>query len=207
MMNYEDQKTVLRKLMEVVGRLQNAAVLSPIVRTPEGTFRHAKQNVEVYLFMKAVRYISLLNSARVLTENGFFQEIGIICRCLAETENDFFFIAMPKTDANNERRTQHLAEFYLEEFKPKTAGLIDSHKRNRVARRNFHFNLAASHTTVNSSDATQAYSILETTFSGYVHGVYGHLMELYGGPFHRFQVDGLPRQGGSRELSMSYCVF
>lgn len=208
-MNFEDQKIVLSKLVEVVNRLQTLDIVNPIYRTPQGKFRHVNQTDKVYLFMKAMRYVSLLNSARVLTANGFFQEVGIICRCLTETKDDFFFIAMSNSASNKERREQHLAEFYLEEFKSRTTALLESNKRNRVSRKNIHATIAVSNTTVNPSDATQVLSTLETAYSGYVHGAYGHIMELYGGLEFRFQVNGLPLQAfaGTRERSMSHYVY
>jgi hypothetical protein len=207
--NFEKQKYVLTMLIEAIDRLQSSSHLKPIVLDSEGKFRHTSKTENVYLYMKALRYISLLNAARTLTENGFFQEVGILCRCLNETQDDFYFIAMPSSKASRERREQQLLEFYVEEFKPKTAGLLESNKRNRVPRKNIHSTIAASTEAVNQSDVVQVFSILETAYSGYVHGAYGHLMELYGGPNFGFRANGLPPQAFAmaRERDMSHRVY
>jgi hypothetical protein len=208
-MDFEEQKTVLNKLVETIDRLQFLASLNPIEKTLDGKFRHSKKTDHVYLYMKALRYVSLMNSALILTENGFFQEVGILCRCLNETQDDFCFVAMPNSAASTDRREQHLEEFYLEEFKPKTTGLLESNKRNRVKRKTIHSTIAASITSVNQSDVVQVISTLETAYSGYVHGAYGHLMELYGGPNFGFRANGLPPQAfaEARERDMSHHIY
>jgi hypothetical protein len=144
-----------------------------------------------------------------LTEYGFFQEVGILRRCLTETNDDFLFIAVPNSAESTDRRKQHLEEFYLEEFKTKSAGLLESNKRDRVPRKNVHSTITASVTSVNQSDVLQVFSTLEKAYSGYVHGAYGHLMELYGGPNFGFRANGLPPQAFAiaRERDMSHCVY
>jgi hypothetical protein len=206
--NSEKQKDVLKMLIEVIDRLQSSSHLKPIDTDSEGKFRHTNKTENVYLFMKALRYISLLNAARTLTESGFFQEVGILCRCLNETQDDFHFVAMSNSTESKERE-EHLKEFYLEEFKPKTTGLPESNGRHRVPRKKIHSAIALSQTSVNQSDGVQLFSILEKVYSGYVHGAYGHLMELYGGPNFGFRANGLPPQAFAmaRERDMSHRIY
>lgn len=87
---------------------------------------------------------------------------------------------------------------------PKTTGLIESNKRNRVSRKNIHSSLASSSELANPHEAKLVYSTLETAYSGYVHGAYGHLMEMYGGPKFGFRANGLPNEAFRNSIERQF---
>ena len=80
-------------------------------------------------------------------------------------------------------------DFYQEEFEENLSN-SQSTKRHRVPRRKIHAALSRS-SPFNPSDTQDMQRTLLQSFSGYVHGAYPHIMELYGGRSPKYHMRGM----------------
>lgn len=165
-------------------------------------FRHAQRDDLLLSFLKCIRAVSALNASVVLLRNGFVQEVGAQCRCIDEFCEDVFFLATPLGEDGRYSVEQNrlVEEFFQEEFSEDPGPLMQSQPRNRVPRDKVRAGIARIQgMPINPSDTNQLYRVLGRTFSGYVHGAYVHIMEMYGGPtldrcrFHTSGMSGTPR--------------
>ncbi len=60
----------------------------PQWRPTEEQFRHETQHDCLLIYLKGVRWASLLNASIILLEAGHVHEIGILCRCMDESFED-----------------------------------------------------------------------------------------------------------------------
>lgn len=129
-------------------------------------------------FLKASRLVSLLNASLELLDKGYVQEVYILGRAVDETVEEVFFLAL-KEETYADRQRQLLAEFYTEE----TEDPLDptsSAKRDRVSRKRI--TAAISNIKISSGDPhtrNKTANAIHQLFSGFVHGAYVHLMEIF----------------------------
>lgn len=148
-------------------------------------FRHEQGDAELMAYLKCVRIVSLLNAGILLLNHGFAQELGIICRCINESADDVRFIASPLNETLEATRDQQrlIEDFFREEFEDASNPLGSQIKRDRVSREKVHAGIArVQQTGLNPSDAKTVLDFPHSTYSGYVHGAYPHLMELFDAP-------------------------
>lgn len=188
-----------------------------VVGTGERTvFRHQAQHDLLMSYLKCVRCVSLLRAGALLLNAGHWQEIGILCRCLSESTNDVLFLATALGEngqpSNDQKRL--VAEFFQEEFEDPNRPLSTQASRDRVAREKVVAGIARiDGFPINPSDGKVILRQLDAAFSGYVHGAYPHIMELFhmhpssGGAF---AMGGVPasriRQMGDALLSRCHLV-
>jgi hypothetical protein len=162
------------------------------------------------VFLNGVRYVSLLNASRTLFMFGFFHEMGILARCMDEALEDVvFFIRRTGEDGGlSKRQREALAEFYQEEFEDISVSMLRNNERRRVPRKSIRAAIAVlPENEVNPHDAAQIHGTIYDTFSGYVHGAYPHIMELYGGWPPRYHTQGMrntPRQAEAAQQLVLY---
>ncbi len=146
-------------------------------------FRHREQNDLLLSYLKCVRAISSLNACVILLENGFVQEIGTLCRCIDDFNQDVLFLAGPLGENGlSEQQKRLVDEFFQEEFNDIDNPLSATQQRNRVPRSKVLAGISRiSGQPVNPSDFQEVQRTVQQGFSGYVHGAYGHIMEIYGG--------------------------
>lgn len=152
-------------------------------RTP--AFRYEKCDDVVMSYLKCVRCVSLLYASQTLLRGGFYQEIGILSRCMAEAGEDVMFLSTPLGDdgAVSEHQKRLVEEFFLEEFEDPTKTLTTQNKRHRVPRDVVLAGIARiKGTGLNPSDAKAVSRVPHFGLSGYVHGAYPHIMELFDCP-------------------------
>jgi hypothetical protein len=173
-------------------------------------FRHENQNDLLLSYLKCVRATSTLHACLALLANGYVQEIGALCRSLDEFCEEVLFLATPVGDNGlSEQQTRLVTEFFQEEFDNIDNPFTSSQLRNRVPRSKVHAGIARiDGQPLNPNDAQELHRTLQQTFSGYVHGAYGHIMDLYGGEsvdtlkYHMRGMLGTPRiEGMSRTLA------
>lgn len=155
------------------------------------SFRHQTKDVQLAAFLKCTRSVSMLNACRVLLEAGHVLEVYTLCRGIDEANDDVSFLLMPLSAEDEPQRERYLREFYQEEFDVPGKPMESSQKRDRVSRQRIQTAL----TRVPGSKPMpverirKAVDVIHKTFSGFVHGAYVHIMELYGGTPPRLHIN------------------
>lgn len=160
----------------------------------ENQFRHQSQHDCLLIYLKGIRWVSLLNASIVLLEAGHVHEIGILCRCMDESLEDMllFIRNLGPEGKPTEAQERVLEEFFQEQFEDTSVPMLSASKRDRVPRSRLRAAIAGlPENTVNPHDHTRLHGTVYETFSGYVHGAYPHIMELYGGKLPQYHMGGM----------------
>jgi hypothetical protein len=160
--------------------------------------RHLEQDDLLLSFMKLIKIASHNNAAMVLIRAGYVHEVYALCRMIDEAGEDIHFMQQPHGDDGKPTKQQYtfINEFFQEEFSGQD--LVESHNsRDRVPRqkvRAANARLGADVVKLDPSTEVKITGVLSATFSGFVHGAYVHLMELFNGHyFHTRGMLGTPR--------------
>jgi hypothetical protein len=146
-------------------------------------WRYKTKSASLACFLKGVRVVSSLNASMVLLRAGYTQEIGALCRMIADYCSEIIFI-LTTPDENNfsKYQVQFLDDFYKEEFDKPMNPLGSTQKRVNVPVKKIHASFGkALQSDMNPSDAQELLRTTHKAFSGYVHGAYPHIMEMFGG--------------------------
>jgi hypothetical protein len=169
-------------------------------------FRYTNQSDTLLCFLKGVKLISTLNAALVLLRAGYVQECSALFRIAGDCYSDILFFLVPGADGYATRdQERFFKEFFQEEFEDSAHPLGSNQKRDMVSRKTIFAsfgNLAKD--SLNASDAQSTLLTLHKAFSGYVHGAYPHIMELYGGNPPRFHMSGMPNTPKQVETLTQY---
>jgi hypothetical protein len=179
-------------------------------------FRYAERTIEQAIIQKLARLISGLHAARLLLEEGFFQEQAALQRMLDEFREDVMFLALAviRDDVTDLHR-EYLAAFYEEELDDEDP-LRATQRRPMVSRKRIRAYLSRIEgTEVDPSTGVEVSRTLSKAYSGFVHGASPQIMEMYGGNPARFHVAamlGTPREDEHREDFWNYvyrgmCTF
>ncbi len=170
-------------------------------------FRHEKQSDCLLIYLKGIRCVSLFNASIVLLDAGHVHEMGILCRCMDESLEDMmlFIGNLGPDDGPTDKQERVRKEFFQEEFEDPSGSMLSTKKRDRLPRKKVRAAIAAlPENPINPHEHAQISETIYDAFSGYVHGAYPHIMELYGGNPPRYHVAGMrdtPRiQEGKRTL-------
>ena len=146
-------------------------------------FRHTKHDDLLMSHLKCVRSVSSLNACLVLLRHGYVQEIGVLCRCVDDNNQDVTFLGAPlgQNGKVSEHQERMVKEFFQEEFDDADP-LLSTQKRDRVPRPKVHAAISRlPGQPFNPHETGRVHHSLHAAFSGYVHGAYVHIMEIYGG--------------------------
>jgi hypothetical protein len=163
--------------------------------------RHNRKDELLMSYLKCVGSISLLNASLALLRQGFVKEIGILCRCIGDNNDDVTLMSAPLGNDGKPSMEQErlVKEFFQEEF-DNADPLLSMQKRDRVPRKKIHSEITKlPNFSLNPSDGKNMFRCLHQTFSGYVHSAYVHIMEFYGGEtetsacYHMHGLLGTPR--------------
>jgi hypothetical protein len=196
MMNRLEYLTdALRRLEQeylTMGRSVPAPV--PVMHHGIPFFRHKKQTDILLCFLKGVKLTSTLNAALLLFRHGYAQELGALARIADDLLNDILFMLKPLDGGKPSKdQLRFFEEFFQEEFENPMNVLAGAQKRDIVSRRKLHATFGhLAKESFNPSDAQNMMSTIHAALSGYVHGAYPHIMELYGGNPPHFHMSGLP---------------
>jgi hypothetical protein len=153
-------------------------------------FEYSTVSVEVVAYLKAVRATQSLKSIRLLLENGLIIDFYTIGRCILDCVNeiDFLLEKYPEVSQAGEKFLQNFREATIDSLlEDGTDAVLSKKIRNASAR----VRAEKGYITFDQSKASldKSYKI----FSGYVHGQYSHIMEIYGGPPNErsFKVEGI----------------
>lgn len=183
------------KQLEAHYHQMGTALPSPI-RAKIGSgiyFRHPQHSDSLLSYLKGVKLISTLNAALVLYRNGYAQEIGALCRMADDYCNEILFFVKPLGENGPSKdQVRMFEDFFREEFENPDNPLASQQNRDNVPRRkiNAAFGKLVSN-ELNPHDAQNTLSTIHKAFSGYVHGAYPHIMEMYGGNPPRFHMTGM----------------
>lgn len=165
---------------------------------PYRQFRYERPTESVACYLKAVKAISTLNACVLLLRAGYTQEVGALCRMVDDFCNEIFFVLVPQAGEEfSADQIRFLDNFFKEEFEQPVDPLASPQKRDTVPMKKIFATfgkMAADE--LNPSDAQEALRTVHQAFSGYVHGAYPHIMEMYGGyppQFHLTGMLGTPR--------------
>lgn len=200
----------LRRLGDFYTEMDRAA--GPVLFRDVGPyrqFRHQNLTESLACYLKGVKTISTLSACVVLLRQGYTQEVGALCRMADDFCNEIFFLLMPQGENGfSEDQIRFLENFYQEEFDRPDDPIRSTQKRATVPVKKIHATfgkLAAGE--LNPSDAQEILRTVHQAFSGYVHGAYPHIMEMYGGNPPRFHMSGMfgtPRIDELRDQLVGY---
>ncbi|MDN7639263.1 hypothetical protein [Burkholderia cepacia] len=160
---------------------------------PHRQFRHVALTNSLACYLKGVKTVSTLRACVLLLRHGYTQEVGALCRMADDFCNEIFFLLVPQGQAGySDDQVKFLENFYQEEFERPDDPLRSPQKRDTVPAKKIHATfgkLAAD--DLNPSDAQELLRTTQQAFSGYVHGAYPHIMELFGGDPARFHMSGM----------------
>lgn len=155
--------------------------------------RHETLTESLVCYLKGIKTISTLNACVLLLRHGHTQEIGALCRMVDDFCNEIFFLLQPQGENGfSDDQMCFIESFYQEEFDKPGDPLGSTQKRETVAVRKIHATFAKlAGCELNPSDAQQLLRTTHQAFSGYVHGAYPHIMEMFVGNPAYFHVSGM----------------
>ncbi len=191
----------------VISGMSNAFVrLSSTIPAPQLSkyadgyvYRFRRQGFEEAIVLKVARLITLLQSGKLLLDQGFLQEVGAIQRSLDEVDSDILFLCGPLIFGNQERaHTQYLDDFFAEEFDQPRDALGSTQKRSRVRRSKIRaYNARAYAAGLAVDRAIKVLETIDNAYSGFVHASSVHTMDMYYGNPPKFHIHGM--KGTSRQ--------
>lgn len=180
-------------------------------------FRYSHLTIQHVCLLRSVRIVSALNALLVLWQKGFVQEMGVLYRTIAEFLNDIMFMLEEYPSATLTPNQQRFIDvFSKEEFEDSSSAILKSVSRNTVPRNKIRSAVSRMLSNgVNPHDLHEILTTEESSFAGYIHGAYPHIMELYGGDSPKFHMNGMldtPRIDESRKqieiyLDRSICLL
>jgi len=159
-------------------------------------FRHPSNEKSDVLasYLKLIRIVSLVNACLELIQKGYVQEVYVLCRAIDEASEDIEFFALRLGESGtNQKQIDHLKEFYQEEHESPNDPL-SSTSRDRVPRRKIWSAFSNIPTSVGDPHTKQKVAnSISKLFSGFVHGAYVFIMEMYDGEYHMRGMPNSPR--------------
>ena len=153
------------------------------------TFEYDQQSVVTVVVLKLIRAAQGLSTLRLLCRAGLFIDMGSSLRGVNDCVEEVYFLLETypeRPSAHVERFVKHFFEGTIDGYLDTTAHQVQRDKIRSACVRV----LKGSH-----DDATQ--KLLERiymTFCGYTHAGYAHVMEIYNGGLHSFNLDGVPSE-------------
>jgi hypothetical protein len=146
-------------------------------------WRYQNLSESLACYLKGVKVVSSLNASMVLLRTGYTQEIGALCRMIDDYCNEISFLLLPSDGENfSNDQIQFLNDFFQEELDKPKDPLGSTQKRVNVPVRKIHANFGKiAKSEINPSDTQELLRTIHRGFSGYVHGAYPHIMEMFGG--------------------------
>jgi hypothetical protein len=154
--------------------------------------------------------VSLLNACLTLLKDGYTQEVYILCRSIEEaTEDIYFFAAHDGESGTSENQKKALQTFYQEQFED-PYDPYSSIPRSYVRREDIRKTASKLHPSPTTrAELKKTASAIYSTFSGFVHGSYVFIMELYGGEKPHYHMLGMPNTPRISECEgqMVYSIY
>lgn len=156
-------------------------------------FRHENCNDALACYLKGVKALSTLNACIALLRVGHTQEIGALCRMADDFCNEILFMVDRVAENKlSEDQIRFLKNFYQDEFDCPSDPLASTQKRDTVATQKVFAAFGRfADGVLNPSDAQELVRTTHQYLSGYIHGAYPQIMEMYGGIPPHFHMSGM----------------
>ena len=188
----------LARLKILAERLRAESIGDPEWVESKGVFEYPNQTIEVAVVLKVIRATQGIYALDLLCRAGLFVDMGAIYRCVGDCSAEVYFLL-----EDYPRQSNNVAKFLLDFFAQTIDGHLSS-EEEPVPTKKIH-NAMVRSLTGNEQDEGIKRSLTNVykTFSGYIHGGYSHIMQMYGGTrnLRSFNVAGVPSQT-QRDLHM-----
>lgn len=193
-----DQLSVLeectKRLTAAIQSIGNA-LPKPVITDISGQkqYRYDQHTLYHVAFLKGVRIASGLNACMCLIRGGFAQEVMAIVRTLDDFNDEMTFILENvESGSPSKQQEKFLKDFFQEEFLNPNNPLLNKERRDTVSKKNIWASVARqTGSYANPSDLQKMSQVTNDALSGYVHGSYPHIMEMFGGSPSHFHVNGM----------------
>jgi hypothetical protein len=164
-------------------------------------YLYAKRTSQHIQILKAVRIVSGLYAAVVLIRTGFTQEAGVIFRTIDEFVGDIDFLDEAHLTEPNEAQKRFVEEFFAQDLRTTEEMMEGTPKVDRVPQKKKRASEARTLGAFENVDTMRRrLEATDDVLSGYVHGSYPNIMQMYGGTdtgmnegFHMHGMLGTPR--------------
>lgn len=174
-------------------------------------FRYSTPGLRHFCLLKAIKALSAMNAALTLARAGFIQEVVVLIRTIVEATRHIEFVL----DLDDSARHKETVTKYIEEyFADADRGAGGEMRRQPIQQGKVHEQLGKTLDEIaegkgrqNRVSATLLYKRTYHQYSGYVHGGYPEIMDLYGGrpgQFHVHGMGGTPKDGEVLEQLASF---
>ncbi|MDP3259367.1 MAG: hypothetical protein Q8M34_02100 [Thermodesulfovibrionales bacterium] len=178
-----------KALNQFIGLFENPEFIKESGRM---CFRYKNINSILFQVLKCVRIVSGFNAAVVLLKAGYVQEVGVLIRTIHEFNHDIEFIQEGHEKGGLNDKQQELVDLFFSAKMQTTEELLSSMKKDpTVARREIYPTIARDLNPENPHKIQHTLKAIEEVYSGYVHGLYPHIMELYVGGSNHFCLNGM----------------
>ncbi len=191
----------LAKVLQNIDLLERAAnalasKLGPPLFVPEaGKGHHALTRKDSFAVqvLKAVRVVSGLHACAGLLGGGFFQEAMVIFRTIDDFLGEILFLEEAHGLGKKVRAHQDFVDQFFSVQPKTTEEMLSERARPRYVSKQ---KIRASETRVlggvaPGTDISAMTSAIDDVLSGFVHGNYPHIMEMYDPGCGRFRMTGL----------------
>jgi hypothetical protein len=175
-------------------------------------FRYSGPDVRHFCLLKAVKALSAMNAALVLARSGFVQEVIVLIRTIVEATRHIEFVLDLDISAGHKETVRKYMEEY---FADSDRGPGVQMRREPIQQGKVHEQLGKTLDEIaegkgarNRISAKIVYKSTYHQYSGYVHGRYPEIMDLYGGrpgQFHVHGMSGTPKDGEVLEQLAAFC--
>jgi hypothetical protein len=164
-------------------------------------FRYREQSAQTFQVIKCVRVVSGFNACLCLLNEGYVQEGLALIRTIYEFLNDIDFIQQGIYNGNMSKEQQNMLKLFFEDDFTDVKLLLNKHAKNpTIPRKKVYAEVAKGLSPDNPDRIQRIVRIIEEIYSGYIHGAYPHVMELYEGGTWRFSTKGM--SGTPRHLDL-----
>ncbi len=188
--------TRLSRIQSWTEALRQNVIGDPCWVQEKNVFEYPSVTVEVVAILKLIRAVQSLKALELLRSNGLFIDMGTIYRPVADCVSEIYFLLedYPNTSSKVKKFIDHFSRTTIETHLDPGVETVSAKKiQNAMAR--------VRTGSENDHQVQETIKQIYTTFSGYVHSNYSHIMSIYGGsPGSRsFNLDGVPSENQKRQ--------
>jgi hypothetical protein len=185
----------------VIGHIENRLPKPELTKlSGVNQWRYLELTIEHMCLLRGIRIISAFSAIRGLLTNGYVQEISVILRTVDEFQDDIVFLLENyPADELSPQQQKFMQEMGKEQYDDINRPFATKTKREPPVRKKVKASVSRLlNPVMNTNDSKEISQLSTDSLSGYVHGTYPHIMELYGGPppsshFHMKGMLGTPR--------------
>jgi len=192
----ESKFKVLEDCADLLGK--SVELFTKAIPRPEytevtaGYFRHKEPDERAFAVFRCVRIASGVRACLVLLRHGFIQEAGVLIRTIIEFLHDIDFAVDGLVHKEHlEGVKKRMAAFFKDDYRTVNELMKETSKAPTIPRKKIYAAIARLFGGSNPFRYRQISKVLEDAYSGYIHGNYRHVMELYEGHSGQFQTAGV----------------